>query len=393
MLHRPAVTGKARLRVVHQWCVLTMLVAVSSHAYADIVLGRLGSVISPIAKPSTVAVGEGIDTYLKKVNAAGGVNGQKISVVFRDDEFKPDKSLAAAQALIEQDRVVAIVAPQGTQGPLAIIKDGVLKRNNVAVIGPFTGTAEVLKGENFFPTRITYDEEFSAMTRHMKRMAQSTVAYLYYNTAAGPAYAEPFARIAKEEGVTPVASVAYDIIAGDAAKQTDAIRAAVKKVIATKPAAVFLFAVGPTMPEVMKELKMQGELGLARYTFSINSWESLIKNAGLDVAKGVVFSQSAPYPYSMTRKVVTQYLADLKKYSPEAAPGFASFEGYVIGRVTVEALRRVGSNPTPAKVLRALENFGRYDMGDFAVEYSAKNKRVDFNLDITMINGSGKLVR
>lgn len=387
------VSAKTLALVANKFLVPSIFMAFASQAFAEIVIGRLGSVISPIAKPSTVAVGEGLDTYLKKINAAGGVNGQKVRVVFRDDEFKPDKSLAAAQLLIEEDRVLAIVAPQGTQGPMAMLKDGLLKRSNMAVIGPFTGTTEVLNGENFFPTRITYDEEFAAMTRHMKRMSQDSVAYMFYNTSVGPAYAEPFARIAKEAGVSSVASVGFDIVPGDAAKQSEAIRAAVKKVVAAKPAAVFLFAVGPTMPEAMKELKAAGEVGLARYTFSINGWESLIKNAGLDVAKGVVFSQSAPYPYSMTRKVVTDYLRDLKKYSPEAAPGFASFEGYVIGRVTVEALRRVGSNPTPAKVLRTLENFGRYDMGDFAVEYSAKTKRVDFNLDITMINSSGKLVR
>jgi branched-chain amino acid transport system substrate-binding protein len=97
-----AVTAKTFSQRASELFVLTIFTVFNAHAFADIVLGRLGSVISPIAKPSTVAVGEGIDTYLKKINAAGGLNGQKISVVFRDDEFKPDKSIAAAQALIEQ---------------------------------------------------------------------------------------------------------------------------------------------------------------------------------------------------------------------------------------------------------------------------------------------------
>lgn len=360
---------------------------------AELVIGRTGSLKSPISSPLTISVGTGFDTYIKKINQSGGVNGQTIRVVFRDDEFKPDLTLAAAKSLIEQDNVLALVSPQGTPGSLAIAKDGVLKRNNVAVVGPFTGAPSVLFADNFFPTRASYDDEVRALLRQMKRLAQGSVAYMYYNTGIGPAYVPVITKLTKEEGLPLAASVGYDIIADDPAKQTVAIQEAVKKVFAAKPAAVFLIAVGPTVPAVMTELYKQGGAGFPRYTFSINDWQSLIKNAGLDAAKGVVISQASPYPYVASRKIASDYLKDLKKYSPDATPSFAGIEGYVTARILVEALRRAGPRPTSAKVLRALENFGKYDLGDFVVEYSGSTKRVDFVLDLTIINNQGKLVR
>ena len=361
--------------------------------HAELLIGRTGSLKSPISTPTTIAVGAGFDMYVKKINQLGGVNGQKIRVVFRDDEFKPDLTLAAAKDLVENEGVLAIVSPQATPGTLAIIKDGLLKRSNIAIVGPFSGATSVLYADNIFPTRASYDDEVRALLRQMKRLAQGSVAYVYYNTGIGPAYVPFITKIAQDEALPLVATAGYDIIPNDPAAQSLAIQAAVKKAIDAKPGAVFLIAVGSTVPEVMKELLRQGGPGFPRYTFSITDWQGLIKNAGIDVAKGVVFSQASPYPYVSSKKIAADFQRDSKKYAPELVPSFAAIEGYVTARIVVEALRRAGPRPTSAKVLAALNNFGKFDLGDFVVEYSGNVKRVDFALDITIINKQGQLIR
>ena len=190
-----------------------------------------------------------------------------------------------------------------------------------------------------------------------------------------------------------MATAGYDIIPNDPAAQSLAIQAAAKKAVDAKPGAALLIAVGSTVPEMMKELLRQGGPGFPRYTFSINDWQGLIKNAGISVAKGVVFSQAGPYPYVASKKIAADFLRDSKKYAPELVPSFAAIEGYITARIVVEALRRAGPRPTSSKVLAALSNFGKFDLGDLAVEYSGDVKRVDFALDITIINSQGALIR
>jgi branched-chain amino acid transport system substrate-binding protein len=51
----------------------------------------------------------GIDAYLNRVNAAGGVNGYKIKYILADDTSTPTGALTAVQKLVQQDNVFAIV--------------------------------------------------------------------------------------------------------------------------------------------------------------------------------------------------------------------------------------------------------------------------------------------
>ena len=43
----------------------------------------------------------GIQAHFAAVNAAGGINGRKLTLVTRDDGYEPEKALAAAKALID----------------------------------------------------------------------------------------------------------------------------------------------------------------------------------------------------------------------------------------------------------------------------------------------------
>ena len=120
-----------------------LLATVNANA-AELLIGRIGSLKSPISSPSTLAAAEGFDLYVKRVNDAGGVNGQKLRVVFRDDEFKPPMVIASAVELIEKEKVLALVSLQGTPGTAGLIKEGALTASQIALVGPFTGDGKVL---------------------------------------------------------------------------------------------------------------------------------------------------------------------------------------------------------------------------------------------------------
>ena len=357
---------------------------------AELLIGRIGSLKSPISSPSTTAAAEGFDLYLKRVNDAGGINGRKLRVVFRDDEFKPPMVITSANELIEKENVVALVSLQGTPGTAGLIKENVLTASQIALIGPFTGDAKVLSAANVFPLRSTYEDEIAALARQMKAVGQKRIAYFYYNISQGPLFAPTFEKIVKDAGLEYVGAVGFDINPAEAA-QVQLIKQAAAKVAALKADAVFTFAVGPSFSMAMQALLEATGKGVTRYTFSINNWEGLVKKVGEQEASGVVFSQAVPYPYSNNRQIVREYQADIKKLAPEQKVNFAGLEGYMTAKVLVEALKRSGTNPSREKVLNALQSLGRFDLGDHIVNYSANQRRVEPAVDVTIISREGKL--
>jgi ABC-type branched-subunit amino acid transport system substrate-binding protein len=62
-------------------------------------------------------------------------------------------------------------------------------------------------------------------------------------------------------------------------------------------------------------------------------------------------------------------------------------------KVLAEAIKRAGPSPTPKKVLDALEGLGRFDLGDYVVNYTAVQHRVEPSVDVTIINRSGNLIK
>ena len=53
----------------------------------------------------------GLDLAVKGINAAGGILGRPVEVIYADDETRPQSAVTAMRALIERDGVLAVVGP------------------------------------------------------------------------------------------------------------------------------------------------------------------------------------------------------------------------------------------------------------------------------------------
>jgi len=87
---------------------VTTALGVSSFVEADVVIG--------VAGPHTGAnasFGEqywrGANAAADAINAAGGVNGEKIKLVKADDACEPKQAVAVANRLVDQDKAIAVV--------------------------------------------------------------------------------------------------------------------------------------------------------------------------------------------------------------------------------------------------------------------------------------------
>jgi branched-chain amino acid transport system substrate-binding protein len=109
-------------------CAAAVLAALSGHARAEepkitqdtILIGAFGPITGPAAYIG-LAGRDGANLAIKEINAAGGVNGRKLSMIFEDDGHSPTKALAAVKKLIDQDHVFMIFCVAGSNGTLGTI--------------------------------------------------------------------------------------------------------------------------------------------------------------------------------------------------------------------------------------------------------------------------------
>jgi ABC-type branched-subunit amino acid transport system substrate-binding protein len=97
-----------------------------------------------------------------------------------------------------------------------------------------------------------------------------------------------------------------------------------------------------------------------------------------DKGAGVIVSQVVPFPGDNSVPVVASYQAALAALDPKAKPGFVSLEGYLVGRLVIEALKRVPGEPTREALLDAIVKNGTFDLGGVKLTYGpAKNQGMD----------------
>lgn len=112
-------------------------------------VGNISSVTGPVPLPEGI---EGANAFFKTVNAKGGINGRKIELIAEDDKLDPVRAAQAARALVQQDKVVALVADFSLES--CTLNHAFFEKENVSDI--YAGGAELacFKSANISPVNV-----------------------------------------------------------------------------------------------------------------------------------------------------------------------------------------------------------------------------------------------
>lgn len=88
-------------------------------AAQDIKLGFNGDLSASPSAQSGAAGVLGIRAAIEDINAAGGVLGRKLTLVIRDDQSQPPKSIQNMSELIDNEKVVAVLGPTNSGNAMA----------------------------------------------------------------------------------------------------------------------------------------------------------------------------------------------------------------------------------------------------------------------------------
>lgn len=116
------------------------------------------------AAPLGLGMQKGIETYFAEVNAAGGVNGENLSLIARDDQYKPLQAASNTRQMIQDDDVLAAIGNVGT--PTATVTIPIYNEYKTLLYGAFTGAGVLRKSppdRYVINYRASYVQETAAM--------------------------------------------------------------------------------------------------------------------------------------------------------------------------------------------------------------------------------------
>jgi len=369
---------------------VALLAAGPARAAEDLLIGQVSSQTSPVTAMNAKGLYAGFNVYLEHVNAQGGVNGRKVKLVNKDDQLAAPKMIELTKAFASDKNVVALAAYQNTAGITALAKDNTVGQLGFALVAPFQGDKAIVGAPNFFPFRSGYPDEVAAMVKEGVFQQKKRVVVVYQSATFGPSMLKVAKDLAAREKLPIVAEVMIETAVNE--KIDASIKQGAAAVANADPDCIFLLMGGRAAPLTVKAIRESSAADAHLYGMSILPPGEVYKAAG-DKARGIVITQAVPFPFSATLPVVSQYQKLMKQYAPNEPLSYTTLEGFIAAKITVEAIRRAGPNPTREKVLKAISNMGQLDLGGVYVDYSPKGREGWGGVDLTIIGANGKLLR
>ena len=323
---------------------------------------------------------DGILAAFKEANGAGGVDGRRLELVSYDDGYEPEKAIANTKRLIENG-VFALVGEVGT--PTSNAVQPIATEAGVPFIGPFTGAAFLRDPSlgNVINIRGSYDQETEAWIKHLTTdIGVSRIAILYQDDTFGRAGYSGVRKAMEKRGMKLVAEGTYE-------RNTTAVKMALLAIRKADPEAVVMVGVYKPCAEFIK-LARRLKLNSVFVNISFVGANAFAKELGED-GKGVVVTQVVPFPGDTSLPLVARYQEALKAANPDAQIGFVSLEGYMVGRLVIEALEKVKGPVTRAGLLSTIKEVGTFDLGGITLSYGPNNNQGMDRIFLTMIQADG----
>jgi branched-chain amino acid transport system substrate-binding protein len=346
-----------------------------------ITFGQAAPLDGPAAALGT-GMRAGITAAFEEANKNGGVQGRKLKLLSRDDGYEPDRSIVETKKLIEEDKVFALVGPVGT--PTSAATQPIATAAKVPFIGAFTGAGFLrnAKLENVINVRASYGAETEAWVKHLTEdLKINKIAIFYQDDAFGRAGLDGVKAAMSKRNLELVAEATYE-------RNTVAVKSALLTLKRAEPEAVVMVGAYKPCAEFIK-LARKTDFNPAFVNISFVGASALARELGGE-GEGVIVSQVVPFPWDSSLKVVADYQAAIKAMDPQAEPEFVSLEGYLVGRLVIAALDKVGANPTREGLLATIKQTGQFDVGGLAMTFGPeKNSGLD-QVFLTVIQPDGK---
>lgn len=291
----------------------------------------------------------GMQLRVDEANEQGGINGRKLVFKAEDSGYDPKRAVLAAQKLVNQDKIFAMVGHIGTAANVATFP--VLFPKGVVNFYPLTGAREMFEEPNrrlkYAFSVPYYDQARTATPRLVKEKGAKKACTIYQDDEFGLEVMRGAEDGLKTIGMELAEKTTYKRGATDFSSQ----------VAKMKAAGCDFVVLGTVIRETI------GTIGEARKTgFSPTflgttaAYTDLIHKLGGKPMDGLYATMAVQVPYLDEASQPIRFWANKYKTKFNEDPGVFSVYGYQIMDNFIQGLQRAGANLTTDSFIKAMDS-------------------------------------
>ena len=357
-----------------------LLLVTASVAASEIVIGQSAPLTGGNADLGK-DIRNGALAYFKKVNDAGGVNGNSIKLLTLDDKNETSLSAENTRKLVDEQNVVALFGYASST--LSIPAMPTVKERKVPFFAPFTGADTIRKQNDFvFTVRATYADEIEKIINFWGNLGANRVTVLHYDDAVGKQDFETVAKSLEKFAKKPV-SVSIK-------RNAELTDASVQEIIASDPQIVVVTTLYAPVAQMVKRLKAANKQYMVS-SLSFAGASQIAKALGPDAA-GISVALTVPNPRQQSIPVVKECVEAWAALGQADAMSVTALESCIAAKVLVEGLKKAGTDISRESLQKSLAALRRVDTGGFVVEFKPGFHHGGKYVDIAVIRKNGELL-
>ena len=312
----------------------------------EILLGSIQDLSGPIAGFGK-QVRLGMMLAVDEINEQGGVGGRKLKLLVEDSAYDPKKAFLAAQKLVNQDKIFAMVAHIGTAHNMAAMP--VQFEKNVVNFFPVTAAREMY--EPFHRLKYAfaatyYDQMRTAVPKLVKEKGAKKVCSMYQDDEFGLEVLRGAEAGLKAVNIEIAEKTSYKRGATDFSSQIARLQAANCDFV----------VMGTLIRETIGGIATARKLGYnPTFIGSSGAYTDLIHKLGGKAMDGFYATHTAQHPYLDEASQPIRFWASKYKTKFNEDPTVFSVYGYTIINSFATAANKAGANLTTDTFVKAME--------------------------------------
>jgi ABC-type branched-subunit amino acid transport system substrate-binding protein len=293
--------------------------------------------------------------YFDYLNANGGINGRKVTLVVKDDRYVPTEAVAKTNELILKDKVMALLAPLGTANVKAVASSVNPGRRGIPVLfvnTGFSGFADKKKYPTTYTVLPSYIMEAKIMGQYInENFAGKKIGLLYQDDDFGTDALAGF----KTAGTKFAVTVPY----ASGSQSATAAAGWITRFKAAEADVVILFGVSSATSAMLgtaAQLKYAPQWMLG----SVGGDATTIRATGVPAA--VLTNAIGFSPVPATTDMKDEYVKFFSDIYAKAVPGSPFDLNVLLGMntafMTAQALKAAGASPTRKSLINAINTRG-----------------------------------
>ena len=325
-------------------------------------------------------VQSGIAAAFAAASASEGATGVRYELMTLDDGGERSRCLKNVLSLVDSGvtALIGLTSGAGAEACMPVVED-----TQIAMLGTASGNMGIrsARASGAFHVRAGYDAEYRRMIAYAKDFGMQRVGVVYLGDTS-KANLEAMTTALAAVGIEPKAAIAID-------RNAASFDSVANELLAAKLDCTLFTANASPVAKIIDRMHQAKYPGL--FYASSFAGQDLIDTL---VAKrqSCVMSMVVPRPTAMGVGIVAHCQRDLALLNNGARLGITTLEGYIAGRVAVEAAQaalKVG-NLNRARMKESLAGL-RQDLGGYRVEFAGGTQGSRY-VDLLAIDRYGRLV-